>query len=81
MGQTIKHFSASTSDVDLSSLDRVEQLSGETAQGYYFRATARYKVGRYREAANDYGKALELDPTMTVAGELQRVAMRQLNAK
>ena len=81
MGKTVKIFPASTSTVDIASLNPLEDLFGETAQAYYFRATARNTAGRYEEAVADYGKAFELDPTMTVAQKLQRVTARNLNAK
>ncbi|MEN8443709.1 MAG: tetratricopeptide repeat protein [Cyanobacteria bacterium J06555_13] len=81
MGQTIQSFPASTPTVDISKLNPVEELSGETAKAYYFRATARHMAGRYEEAVADYGKALELDPTMVIAGKLQKVTARKLNAK
>ena len=81
MGKTVKTFPAGTYSVDLATIDPLEDLSGETAKGYYFRATARDGVGRYEEAVADYAKAFELDPTMIVAQKMQRVTARKLNAK
>lgn len=81
MGQTIQTLPAGTYSVDIASLNPVEDLSGETAKAYYFRATALNNAGRYEEAVADYGRALELDPMMVIAGMLQRVTARKVNAK
>jgi len=65
----------------LSVLNQPEKLLAKTGQGYYFRAIARYKVGRYKEAAADYAKALELDPRLAVAEQFQHISLRKLNEK
>ena len=81
MGQTIQKFPARTSPVDLNTINPQEDLAEESAQAYYFRATARYVAGRLQESIDDYDKALELDPNMIIAGKLSRVTARELNAK
>lgn len=65
-----------------SILNQPEKLLAKTGQGYYFRAIARHKIGRYKEeAAADYGKALELDPTLAIAEQFQQISLRKMNEK